>query len=207
MLRGINCCRVPSPALQGQLLVWDVGFSPSPPISPSSSGGDTERRGGINAAVATDVNAIFKGKTVSTLFRTAENFRGRKLLRISRFCGYTQNFFCKLWGVVSFGKAKVCNPRKFSLRKIVFSPIRESFLCENCIFTNSRKFSPSKVSRYMVCTVLSSSSYTFTYMHMHTFFPNTHNPCSFTAWSTACHGGRDQQEDTQGRHRNRRGVL
>ena len=28
--------------------------------------------------------------------------------------------------------------------------IRESFLHENRIFTNSRKFSPSKVSRYMV---------------------------------------------------------
>ena len=86
--------------------------------------------------------------------------------------------------------------------------IPESFLCENRIFTNSRKFSPSKVSRYTVCTVLSSSSYAFIlHMHMHAFFPNTHNPCSFTAWSTACHGGRDQQEDTQGRHRNRRGVL
>ena len=117
------------------------------------------------------------------------------------------NFFPQTLGrgVLWQGKS-LQSPKVFST-KIVFSPIRESFLCENCIFTNSRKFSPSKVSRYMVCTVLSSSSYTFTYMHMHAFFPNTHNPCSFTAWSTACHGGRDQQEDTQGRHRNRRGVL
>ena len=44
--------------------------SPLPPISPFFSGGDTERRGGINTAVATDVNAIFKGKTVSATFST-----------------------------------------------------------------------------------------------------------------------------------------
>ena len=41
---------------------------PPPPISSFFSGGDTDRRGGINTAVATDVNAIFKGKTVSAVF-------------------------------------------------------------------------------------------------------------------------------------------
>jgi len=35
-------------------------------LHPPGGEGSAERRGGINAAVATDVNAIFKGKTVST---------------------------------------------------------------------------------------------------------------------------------------------
>ena len=47
---------------------------------------------------------------------------------------YAKVFSVKFWGVASFGTAKASNPRKFSLRK----------------FTNSQKFSPSKVSRYMV---------------------------------------------------------
>ena len=57
------------------------------------------------------------------------NFRGRKLSRISRFCGEfsPQNFaaWCRL------ARQK--------------RAIRESFLCEN-----SRNFSPSKLFRYMV---------------------------------------------------------
>ena len=68
----------------------------------------------------------------------AGNFRGRKLSRILRFCGYTWKFSLWNWGVAFFGVAKVSNPRKFSPRKLYF--------------TNLRKFSPSKVSRYTVFT-------------------------------------------------------
>ena len=50
---------------------------------------------------------------------------------------FTKVFSVKFGGVVSFGTAQATNPRKFSLQKIVISPIRESF-------------SPSTVSRYMV---------------------------------------------------------
>ena len=45
----------------------------------------------------------------------------------------------KFWGVASFGAAK--------------QAIRESLLRKFVVFTNSRKFSPSKVSRYTVCHV------------------------------------------------------
>ena len=109
---------MPSPALQGQLLVWGVSFSPSPPISPSFSGGDTERRGGINAAVATDVNAIFKGKTVSAMFRTCtvyrKTFEGENFHEVCGFVAIRESFLHKLWGVASFGEAKACNPQMFS---------------------------------------------------------------------------------------------
>ena len=63
----------------------------------------------------------------------AENFWGRKLSRILRFCGYTWKFSPWNWGVAFFSAAKVSNPRKL-------------------YFTNLRKFSPSKVSRYTVFT-------------------------------------------------------
>ena len=66
------------------------------------------------------------------------NFQGRKLSRISRFCGYSLKFFRKILGSGVLGATQASNPRNFSA-KIVF-------------FTNSRKFSPSKVSRYMVYT-------------------------------------------------------
>ena len=61
-------------------------------------------------------------------YRIAKNFRGRKILRISRFC---ESFLREIWGVASFGAAKESNPRKFSSRKSYFSPISESFLPRN----------------------------------------------------------------------------
>ena len=39
----------------------------------------------------------YKMAIVPVVYRTAGNFRGRKLLQILRFCGYLQNFFCKIW--------------------------------------------------------------------------------------------------------------
>ena len=42
-------------------------------------------------------------------------------------------FSAKFGGVVSFGAAKVSNPRKFSPQKSYFSPIRESFLPPNFV--------------------------------------------------------------------------
>ena len=47
---------------------------------------------------------------------------------------FAKVFSAKFWGIVSFGAAK-------------------GFLCESCIFTNSQKFSPSKVFCYTVCNV------------------------------------------------------
>ena len=51
----------------------------------------------------------------------AENFRGRKLSWILRFCGYSRKFFP--WN------SGVWRPLAWQQRAI-----RESFLCENCIF-------------------------------------------------------------------------
>ena len=58
------------------------------------------------------------------MYCIAGNFRGRKLLQISRFVAIRETFLHEIWGVVPFGTAQACNPRKFSPRK---SPIRESF--------------------------------------------------------------------------------
>ena len=52
------------------------------------------------------------------------------------FVAICESFLHKIWGMASFAFAKVSNLRKF-LRK--------------CIFTISRKFSPSKVFCYTVC--------------------------------------------------------
>ena len=41
---------------------------------------------------------------------------------------FTKVFSAKFGGVMSFGTAKVSNPRKFSLWKLYFSPIRKSLL-------------------------------------------------------------------------------
>ena len=66
-------------------------------------------------------------------YRIAENFQGRKLSRISRFCGYTQKFSPRNLGR---GVLWHCKPEQSG---------RESFLYENRIFTNSRKFLPRKI--------------------------------------------------------------
>ena len=51
----------------------------------------------------------------------AENFRGRKLSQILRFCGYSRKFFP--WNSGAW------HPLAWQQQAI-----RESFLCENCIF-------------------------------------------------------------------------
>ena len=66
----------------------------------------------------------------------AGNFRGRKLSQISKFCGYLRKFSLRNWG-----------------QSIIWQhqrAIREIFSAENLFSTNSWKFSPTKVSRYMV---------------------------------------------------------
>ena len=76
-------------------------------------------------------------------YRTAENFRGRKLSRISWFCGYTQKFSPQNLGhsVLRHGKSEQ-SAEVFST-KIVFSPIRKSFLPWKfpAIWYNFRPFS------------------------------------------------------------------
>jgi len=59
-----------------------------------------------------------------TMYRIARNFWDRKLLRISRFCGYSQKQYL---GNGIFGMAKV-------------SRIHKSFLHENCIFRHVHLF-------------------------------------------------------------------
>ena len=77
-----------------------------------------------------------------------------------RFCGYTQKFSLQnlacgeIWGVASFGAAKASNV--FSA-KIVF-------------FTNSRKFLPRKVSRYMAIYYI--CVYIYTHICIYTYIPN-----------------------------------
>ena len=61
---------------------------------------------------------------------------GRKLLQMSKFCGYSQMFLQEIWGVTFFGGTNKQSAKVFFM-KIVFS-------------TKSQKFSPSKVSHYMV---------------------------------------------------------
>ena len=72
--------------------------------------------------------------TQATKYRIAENFWGRKLSRISRFCGDSRKFSPRNFrGVASFAATET----KVFFAKIVF-------------FTDPRKFSPSKVFRYTV---------------------------------------------------------
>ena len=66
------------------------------------------------------------------------NFQGRKLSRILRFCGYSRKFSPRNLGHEILWCGKSEQSAKVFSAKIVF-------------FTNSQKFSPSKVSRYTVC--------------------------------------------------------
>ena len=65
------------------------------------------------------------------------NLRRRKLSRISRFCSYPRKVLCKIG--------------RLGILWQWHQAIHKSFLCENHISAKSRKFSPSKVSRYTVC--------------------------------------------------------
>ena len=79
---------------------------------------------------------IFVSRPTNT-YRIAENFRGENLCEPPRFCGYTRKFYLRNLerGVLWYGKSE--QSTKVFSAKIIF-------------FTNSQKFSPSKVSRYMV---------------------------------------------------------
>ena len=73
-------------------------------------------------------------------YHIAEFFRGSKLSRISQFCGYSRNFSLRnlgAWYPLARQKRAIC---------------AEVFSAKIVLFTNSRKFSPSKVSRYtLIC--------------------------------------------------------
>ena len=64
----------------------------------------------------------------------AKNFRGRKPSQILRFCGY---MYMRKFSLQNLGRGVLRHGKSEQSVKIVF-------------FTNLRKFSPSKVSRYMV---------------------------------------------------------
>ena len=67
----------------------------------------------------------------SEWYHIAENFRGRKLSRISRFCGYSRKFSLQNLGVWHLWCCKSEQSAKVFSAKIV-------------LFTNPQKFSPSK---------------------------------------------------------------
>ena len=62
---------------------------------------------------------------------------GRKLSRILRLCGYSRKFSPR-----NLGAWRPLAQQKWAIRKV--------FSAKIIFFTNSQKFSPSKVSRYMV---------------------------------------------------------
>ena len=68
-----------------------------------------------------------------------ETFEGENFRKFRGFVAIHESFLCDIWDVAFFGAAKASNPRNIFSTKIVF-------------FTNSRKFSPSKVSCYIRTT-------------------------------------------------------
>ena len=76
---------------------------------------------------------LFEGGGV---YRIAGNFRGRKLLRILRFCSYLRKFFP--WNLRAW---RPLARQKWQSAKVFFAKI--------LFFTNSQ-FSPSKASRYTI---------------------------------------------------------
>ena len=74
------------------------------------------------------------------MYHIARNFRGRKLSRILQFCGYS----CEIWGRGVLWCSKTKQSTKVFSAKIIY-------------FTNSRKFSPLKVSRYTVYAELKAT--------------------------------------------------
>ena len=61
-------------------------------------------------------------------YRIAGNFEGENFRKFYGFVAIRKCFLHKIWGVASFGTAKVSNPRKFSPQKSYSSQIRKSFL-------------------------------------------------------------------------------
>ena len=82
---------------------------------------------GQSASLLSEVTSV-------AVYRIVENFQGRKLSWISRFCSYSQKFFLQNWGRSIFWQRH----------------INQQAICESCISAKSRKFSPSKVFRYTV---------------------------------------------------------
>ena len=82
------------------------------------------------------VNSTVKINIISSSYRIAGNFRGRKFSRISRITGYSQNFIREC--LVSVDKEGL------------MALIRENIIRERLDLVHSRKFSPAKISRYTV---------------------------------------------------------
>ena len=110
---------------------------------------------------ARTVLASFPGSSQTHLlcYRVVGNSRGGELSWILRFCGYLQKFpprNLEPWYPLA---APVRNLQKFSLWKFVFS-------------THSWKFSPAKVSHYMICkqwrVMVRSESESTIYTHRNT---------------------------------------
>ena len=123
----------PQDSLSGTAPLMSTLYAPRPSPSVFAYCKPSKTEGGNGLEMRLTLGLIDKW------YRIPGNFRGRKLSQISQFCGYSRKFSPQNWGCGTFGAAKVSNPRKFSPRKLYFSPIW-------------RKFSPSKVSRYMVAS-------------------------------------------------------
>ena len=169
MLCGINCCRVPSPALQGHLLVWD-SFPSHLPFLLRWRYRATRRH---QRCCGHRCQCHLQRQNCKCYVQDSG-----KLSREKTFAN-----FVVLWLYAKFFSANFGKWRPLARQKCA---IPESFLRENRIFTNSRKFSPSKVSHYTVCTVLSSSSYGFI-LHMHTC-TCTHSSLTYTTHAHSQHG-------------------
>lgn len=98
-----------------------------------------------------------------TWYCMARNFWGRKLFRISRFCGYLRTFSLQNFGAWC----------------LLAAPVRKVFYVK---ITNSRKFSPVKVSCYTICSVNCPNSYMdISYVHNYSSHTNT-------AWTEMLNG-------------------
>ena len=97
-------------------------------------------------------------KRLLTLYRIAENFRGRKLSRISRFCGYTRKFSPWNLGRGVLWRCKSEQSAKVFSAKIVFSPICKNFF--------PRKF---PAIQYVSCMVDSGAFHMTVYYSINCF--------------------------------------
>ena len=85
---------------------------------------DTGSVGSFSPTVLKHANFQIAGPT---RYRIVGNFRGRKVLRILRFCGYLRKFSPQILGCVFFGMTKASNLGFLGF----FSPIGEVFSLES----------------------------------------------------------------------------
>ena len=83
------------------------------------------------------------------VYRIAENFQGRKLSQILQFCDYSRKFSLQNLGAW----CPLAQQKRGIHKSFLYAKIR-------VFFTNSQKFSPSKVSRYTILMQIHSDHLT-----------------------------------------------